>query len=373
MVQGVRQALERHRRPQIVSTPRDSRLVIKLLRSYLGYRDRSAAAADFQWRELGSDTVVTDRDRILIVTELDLHDYLASGDPVPWLDINVIVVETYWQLNFYRSLIDLGRRYILIMDTWMSHQDYQESFAWLPTLDRFYIKFDVYEILRIMSTGAPEWNVCPVPLRSKPFATFALIGRGDIYRDRFVHRMAGLQLPHTLVKYRGEIRYNTARNFDSRPYDRGEFFEDGGYQCTTGSFDIMPDFYRQYRFETVVETTQWHDGGWPFREYNISEKTFKPIMTGVPAVILATQGYHAWLAEQLGIDVSGGLFRHTADLEPNDWVRLRETLTLVSDLASGLDQEPDAAVIQRNQQAIMHIVGANTREIRRCVKLLMNL
>lgn len=368
MVQGVRKI-----KPTVAWAGVDTRRCIESVRHFATTDPEYRAQRWPDWTVCDVTSTKTRLSQVLCVTEMDLQRAEQQDLTIAWRDVNIIVIETYWQLAWYRDLIDARHQYVVIADTWMCDKVFETNFAWLPTIARFYFKYDSYEILRYLTELDPAWHVSTRSLRSKPWSTFALLGRKDLYRDRFVFRAAAETPHHSLIKYRGRAMFNSAEDLDPRPYNRLNFFEPLGDKYRTGSFDIPVDLYHEFRFETVVETTMWHDGGWPFVEYNISEKTLKPVMAGVPALILAPQGYHAWLSRQLGIDVTCGLFAHEVDNEPDDMVRQDRLIQQMCALARELDQEPDPGVIRRNRAAIIEIMDWNVREIRRCVDVLRDL
>lgn len=349
----------------------DSRRAVDLLQIYLAAESQKRDCPVPVW--ITADPFARDLPEadVLLVNEWDLHRAHHKQEQICWKPINIIVAETYWQLEVYRDAIPAHQQLILILDTWMDDAVFQQHFGGWQVLDRFYFKFDCLLIAELLAKPVPAWYQCDRSLRSKPYSTFCLLGRQDHYRDQFVWKINRARPQRSLIRYRGRVIVNEAEDFDHRPYNKFNFFEPLGDPFVVGSFDLPRQLYEHYRFETVVETTQWQTGGWPFVEYNISEKTLKPMLLGVPAAILAPCGYHAWLATQLGIDVTGGVFDSAWDHEPDDNTRMILIIDAVQRLAQDLDQEPDPAVVARNREAMMRILDWNTREIQRCVRLML--
>ena len=359
--------------PRIFHSGCNSRDTLGLIKKYIKARDHTKHKKEPSWILVDLKNHEPSPNSILCVTEVDLKDFYHEELRVPWSDINIIVIETYWQLLFYRKIIDVTKQYILILDSWFDDDQFNKWFSWINLVDRFAFKYDCADILRLLSVSDPSWQIYTKKLSSKSYRTFCLLGRTDLYRDHFVKQLVANQPQQSLVKYNGRPVLNTAHDFDTRGYRHPAFVHPVGPNGVSGSFHIMSELYENFKFETVVETTQWHYGGWVVNEYDITEKTLKPMMAGVPAVILAPQGYHAWLRDRFGIDVACGLFEHDQDLERDCYYRLDKTVTKVQQLASDLCAEPDPTIISRNRQALIEIADWNIAEIRRCVDLLCGL
>lgn len=358
----------------IAHAGQESRSTLQLVQKNLAFEAVRKGKTAPSWISLDWVSLHSTPCDMLCVTDNCLRTYHQDPEfPVPWRDINIVVLETYWQLLWYRALFDTSKQYILILDSWLSKRDFQRNFHWLPVLGRFAFKYDVHLILQLLSNGSPLWYPARTSQHDRCYNTFALIGRQDAYRDEFVNLLTQSDLPDSMIKYNGKTVHDRAPDFDSRPYNRDEFYQNDGDDWMTGSFDIQRAFYENFRFETAVETTQWHHGGWPVCEYDITEKSLKPMMLGMPVMMLGPRGYNTWLQDQFGIDLAMGLFTPGFDRELSDRRRMMFAVDLVRTVATSRDLDPDPAAASRNRQGLMAIMDWNLQEISSCAELILDI
>lgn len=357
----------------IVAGSKDTRMNASLVRASCEFLARHSRQPQPTWVREDFSVYQPQPSDVLWVNELDLKQAKETGSVLPWQPINILVVETLWQLKFYSDLLDQSRCYVVICDSHVSKSEVSRFLPGINIVDTFCVFQDVMALLDRLAFFDAEYRPLQIPVKHKPYRTFAYVGRADLYRDRLVRRLMKARLPQSMVKYGGAVIVDNAPDLDTLDYRDPSFHSPSSSDLRFGSIIPQTRMYAQYQFETAIETTAWQEGGWPATEYTITEKTFKPLLAGVPCVMLAPCGYHSWLESEFGIDIAAGCFDHSWDLVESDNDRLDEMSRAVIDLVDRGIDEPDPIKIAHNRRAMIDLSDFVTKELARCAQWMATL
>lgn len=307
---------------------------------------------------------------MLWVNEYDLQLVAAGSEKMPWRDVNVISAETYWQIQHYAHLLDPAKKYITICDSWANDASISAAFPNINFVANISMFADPAWALDKIHFFDPQYRPIAVPMRDRPYNTFALIGRKDQYRDNLILLLRKRYLAQSLIKYSGNVVSADVPDFDELDFTSASFHTAAEEDQLFGSMRPQLQCYQKFKFETAIETTAWHTGGWPVLEYTITEKTLKPLMLGVPCLMLGPQGYHDWLKQQFDIDIGLGCFDTAFDSEASDFERRKSFVNSVESATKTVLDEPDSAVIKRNRRALVDLQDFTHLELDRCAELL---
>jgi hypothetical protein len=310
---------------------------------------------------------------VLWINEVELQLMQGLKQPIPWRDINVILAETYWQIQHYRELLDPSKRYITVCDSWAEAADIQAAFPDLDFVANFTWFNDPNFFLDRLTFNDAWFRPVSKSTQSRPYRTFGLIGRKDAYRDRLILSLRKKYLKNSLIKYAGQVVISDMPDLDTWSFADPTFHRPTGEDHRYGCYQPQMALYENFQFETAIETTAWIKGGWPIPEYTITEKTLRPMLLGMPCLMLAPAGYHRWLNETWGIDLGLGCFTHTSDGVSSDHLRLGQFVDQAADLVRDGIPDPSADQIKANIRALVDFNQFTFAELNRFAELMCHL
>jgi hypothetical protein len=270
---------------------------------------------------------------ILIV---DVFEF-QKNKKIRYHDTNIIVVETLRQLIVLigQNSFDLTKKYFVFSESYWNEKEYQ----W-PGFDYklIYTSWEIEDIKNRLANSSNLYHYLldiNIPERYNPKYDFlCLAGRGKEWRDLFINKLKSeLDLSNSLTSYFGQSLGNSDLLKLDIPYSRDpknfedEFYTEIGthkHQYVLSYF-TRPELFVQSKFSIVVETEAEN------REYHITEKTLKCLVTGHPFVVIGTPGYLNFIRD-MGFVTCNHLFPEDYD-EIND---LGERINAVITLAKSL-------------------------------------
>lgn len=270
------------------------------------------------------------------VLAVDWYDLLYSPD-LPWKDLNIVVTETFQQIVDALDRFDTTRSYIIITESYADQSVIKKALPTLKIIKTFVRFVEVFEYGRHMFDPSHQYTWAQNLNRNPEFDFFCLIGRTSWLRSHMINRLTAFDLNNSLVKYGGEqIEKSLAPDLDPVNYDPSTFyFSDNTFTETPWLIPakLIPiELYQKFYFEIQHETDPYYGKGWQIAEFHLTEKTIKPLIMGVPCLMLGAPGYNTWLLESFGIDLSLGQFDMYFDKNTNNMQRLDLMLCQVPDL-----------------------------------------
>lgn len=221
-------------------------------------------------------------------------------------------------------------------------------------------------------TWAQEFN------RDPNFDFFCLIGRTSWLRQHMINRLSAFNLSNSLVKYTGnQLSNSLAPDLDPISYNPNLFYSsDNTFRETPWLIPakLIPiELYSKFYFEVQHETDPYYSRGWQIQEYHLTEKTIKPLIMGVPCLMLGAPGYNTWLLDSFGIDLSLGQFDMSFDPITNNMQRVDIMLSQIPELIRNkvsLDTQEQHAT---NMLGFTKLRDFNMQQFRELYNLLQSL
>lgn len=270
------------------------------------------------------------------VLAVDWYD-LGHLTSIPWKDVNIVVTETFQQVVDALKLFDTTRSYILVTESFATKETIKETFPNLHIVGTFTRFVEVFEYGQHMFNPVNQYTWAQDFKREPEYDFFCLIGRTSWLRSHMINRLSAFDIRNSLVKYGGkQIEKSAAPDLDAVSYDPGTFyFTDNTFTETPWLIPakVIPvDLYRKFYFEVQHETDPYYSKGWQIKEFHLTEKTIKPLIMGVPCLMLGAAGYNTWLSDSFGIDLSLGQFDMSFDSITNNVQRLDIMLARMPEL-----------------------------------------
>ena len=260
------------------------------------------------------------------VLAVDWYD-LAHLTSIPWKDVNIVVTETFQQVVDALALFDTERSYILITESFADPAVVKNALPDLKIIKTFTRFIEVFEYGQNMFNPVNQYTWAQDIKREPEYDFFSLIGRTSWLRSHMINRLNTFDLSNSLVKYGGkQLDTSKAPDLDAINYDPSKFyFSDNTFKSTPWLIPaklIPSELYQKFYFEVQHETDPYYGKGWQITEFHVTEKTIKPLIMGVPCLMLGAAGYNTWLLDSFGIDLSLGQFDMYFDKITNNMQRL---------------------------------------------------
>jgi hypothetical protein len=239
---------------------------------------------------------------------------LGRCTSIPWKDVNLVVTETFQQVVDAINLFDTTRSYILVTESYADPAVVKSALPTLKIIDTFTRFVEVFEYGRSMFNPVHQFIWAQDFKREPKYDLFSLMGRTSKSRSYLIQQLSKFDLENSLVKYNGKQHPKSkAPDLDPINYNVDLFYSSNNTFADTPWLipaKIIPTaLYQQFYFEVQHETDPYNGGnGWQIAEFHLSEKTIKPLIMGVPCLMLGAVGYNTWLLESFGIDLSLGQF-----------------------------------------------------------------
>jgi hypothetical protein len=271
---------------------------------------------------------------ILAVDWSDLGQFTS----IPWKDINLVVTETFQQVVDAIDLFDTTRSYILITESYADPTVVKSALPTLKIINTFTRFIEVFEYGQSMFNTVNQYIWAQDFKREPKYDLFSLIGRGSWSRSHLIFHLCKHDLENSLVKYKGKQQLQSkAPDLDPNSYNPAIFY------CAGNTFPETPwlspskiipiKLYQQFYFEVQHETDPYHSNtGWQMAEFHLTEKTIKPLLMGVPCLMLGAVGYNSWLLESFGIDLSLGQFNMNFDKITDNSTRIQSMVMQLPEL-----------------------------------------
>lgn len=283
--------------------------------------------------------------------------------------------ELYWQAWYHRTQIPKCQHLIWCTDSKIEDQEYKKLFGELAAKHSRYTRYaDIYVMPKSMMAETSQWATIDRQSWTNDLDFFCLVGRADAFRKVFTDRLCELANPRSLVCYQGKDLWNPQHVTDANRYSQSEFFSQGVNEyldMTFGSAYLQPTMYNRFAYEVVVETTAWY-GDWPTQELTVTEKSFKPMLAGKPALVFGAVGFNHYWKTTFGIDLGMKNFDMSWDLIPDDQSRLDAFLNVIANT--------DATKVRynrkqhlRNLSGVQLMLESNRAEMRNLARQVLDL
>lgn len=270
------------------------------------------------------------------VLAVDWHD-LGHRTYIPWKDINIVVTETFQQIVDALKLFDYNRSYIIVTESFATPNTIKTVLPNLKIIKNFTRFVEIFEYGQRMCNPVHQYTWTQGLERTPLYDFFCLLGRTSWLRSHMITRLSSFDIGNSLVKYNGKPSAKSlAPNLDPIAYDPNIFYSTDNTFSTTPWLipaKLIPtELYQKFYFEIQHETDPYLQRGWQIAEFHLTEKTIKPLIMGVPCLMLGAPGYNNWLLESFGIDLSLGQFDMSFDPITNNMQRVDFMLAQVPEL-----------------------------------------
>jgi hypothetical protein len=236
------------------------------------------------------------------------------------------------------------------IDKWELGIDY-ELVPWVETLYQYQEQIVNAQYVNYYVDKTYQYGI-------KPYLFCSTIGNTNPYRDLLVSEIQqNIKDSKFIMNYAGQQLGQNSRhwdvdyNFDN--YDSYEpFLQSNGIPYNI-SQTIPINMYNQCYFNLIVESNL----GVP-NEFHLSEKTLKPIMTGMPFVMAGGAGYLTHL-HKLGFRTFSDLWSEEYDTIENLQDRIKEIVKLTQTLATFDWEKHQARLIEITNFNKMHMAYNN--------------
>ena len=270
------------------------------------------------------------------ILAVDWHD-LQHQYIIPWKDVNIVVTETFQQGVDAIKLFDLSKSYILVTESFAEPSVVKSMLPALKIIKTFTRFVEVFEYGQQLYNPVGQYAWAHDIKREPMHDFFCLVGRESRPRRHLVTLLTMYDLSNSLVKYRGkQLPQSKAPDLDLRSYDPTTFYFLGNtFKATpwlTPAKLIPVEFYRKFYFEIQYETDPYYSEGWQMAEFHLTEKSIKPLIMGVPCLMLGAVGYNTWLKEMFDIDLSLGQFDMSFDHCVDNLSRIKQMVSQIPNL-----------------------------------------
>lgn len=266
---------------------------------------------------------------------------LMSCDKFNFLDVNIIVVETFKQFLSIKHKLDKSKKYIVISESFWDVTKHQVNDI---NYNLIYIPWDIVDCQnRLANRSNLYFHQTDLDFLSnyKPKYNFlCLAGRSKDWRDLFIDELKSkVDLSNTLTSYYGTCLGHPDLLTLDLEYDRSSSkveFENKFYQPiqqpeTTHTYNLSyftkNELFYLTKFSLVVETEA------ELEEYHVTEKTLKCLILGHPFVVIGTPNYLKFL-HNLGFTTYNNLFDESYDSIYNLSSRMAAVIELTKHLCS---------------------------------------
>jgi len=324
-----------------------------------------------------SDPTITWSDESGDILAVDWYD-LDHRTYIPWKDINIVVTETFQQIFDGLKVFDLTKSYILVTESYADPDVIKKALPDLKIIKTFTRFVEIFEYGQGTFNPVHQYTWAQSSKREPVYDFFCLIGRLSWLRSHMINRLSTFDLSNSLVKYSGkQVDKSLAPNLDLVDYDPKTFYFDGNTFNETPWLipaKLIPvELYQKFYFEIQHETDPYYGRGWQIQEFHLTEKTIKPLIMGVPCLMLGATGYNTWLSESFGIDLSLGQFDMSFDTITNNMQRVDLMLSQIPNLIKNkvsLDTQDQHA---KNMAGFNKLRDFNLQQFRELYNLVQSL
>lgn len=308
---------------------------------------------------------------------VDWYD-LSNVDHIPWKNVNIVVTETFQQVVDALALFDLNCSYILVTESFADPTVIKNALPNLKIIKTFTRFVEVFEYGQNMFNPVHQHTWAQDLKREPEYDFFSLIGRTSWLRSHMINRLQTFDLTNSLVKYNGkQVGTSLAPDLDPVNYDPNTFyFSDNTFATTPWLIPakLLPvELYQKFYFEVQHETDPYYGKGWQIAEFHLTEKTIKPLIMGVPCLMLGAPGYNTWLLESFGIDLSLKQFDMYFDKISNNMQRLDLMLCQLPDLIKRKISLNTQESYAKNMAGFWKLRDFNLQQFRELYNLLQSL
>ena len=270
----------------------------------------------------------------------------SAKEQVKNIDSELVFIDAIGEgINILHKFMDLPRdkKYVLLTNGWINrkkciiHQDYHHI-KWNYFLQRISVNSNSPTSIEFWQKKQYEYSI------NKQNIFCCLVGKKRPERDIFSQSLLkfGQGMSYIFTYDSKDLAYQSRKydvNCDFSKYDTYESLLDYTHYSISNTIPI--DLYNTCRFNLIVETNINH----VFGEFHLTEKTIKPIMVGMPFVLMASPGYLERL-KSLGFKTFESVWDESYDKIEKFEDRLQAIMNLILFLNNKFDWITNLSKIQ---------------------------